>query len=138
MVTPLPSRDTVRASRDTGLDRRGKTTVRMWNIPPRHLCRQHLLGEHVEMHMFAGTLLKGISIAGYIRDGLVETRHIIDRHDELVAEMLRRGYNHNSPMPEFAAAVDGRVVIAQSYRDLLARCDDCRERMPNYVVEKYG
>ena len=33
--------------------------MRMWLVNPALLCRQHLLGEHVEMHMFAGHILEG-------------------------------------------------------------------------------
>ena len=34
----------------------------MWNIKTEKMCNQHLLGEHVEMHMFVGTLNKNKSI----------------------------------------------------------------------------
>jgi hypothetical protein len=37
----------------------------MWMVDPRQMCRQHLLGEHNELHMFAGTMRKGIGLAGY-------------------------------------------------------------------------
>ena len=30
--------------------------MRQWMVDPRLLCRKHLLGEHVENHMFIGTL----------------------------------------------------------------------------------
>lgn len=33
--------------------------MRMWLVPPSHMCRKHLLGEHVELHMLLGTLKKG-------------------------------------------------------------------------------
>ena len=36
--------------------------MRMWLVPPSHMCRKHLLGEHVELHMLLGTLKKGKSI----------------------------------------------------------------------------
>ncbi len=30
--------------------------MRMWMVDTKKLCRQHLLAEHSEMHMFAGAL----------------------------------------------------------------------------------
>ena len=32
--------------------------MRMWMIDPTMLCTKHLLGEHVELHMFVGTINK--------------------------------------------------------------------------------
>ena len=73
----------------------------MWAIDPSRLCRQHLLGEHVELHMMVGTLNKGISMEGYYARGLVDTDQIEARHEALVAEMTARGMKHKSPLPAF-------------------------------------
>ena len=100
--------------------------MRMWNVDPRLMCRKHLLGEHVEMHMFAGTLAKGVSIQGYVDGGLVEVDRIRIRHDELAAEMERRGYRHSSPLrddcPSFCA---GRVNAEENLAELARRCPQC-------------
>ena len=32
--------------------------MRMWGVDPKQMCRQHLLGEHVELHMQAGAVLE--------------------------------------------------------------------------------
>jgi len=69
--------------------------MRMWKVNPKSLCRKHLLGEHVECHMFLGSLAKNISLKGYIEKGLVEVHNIIKRHDELAIELGSRGYQHN-------------------------------------------
>ena len=53
--------------------------VRMWNVSPDVMCRQHLLGEHVEMHMVVGSINRGKSITGYTSNGLLDTRHIQHR-----------------------------------------------------------
>jgi hypothetical protein len=45
----------------------------MWGINPKKLCNQHLLGEHLEMHMFVGCIKKGISLKGYYENKLVRT-----------------------------------------------------------------
>ena len=83
--------------------------MRMWKVSPRLMCDQHLLGEHAEMHMFVGTIRHGISLAGYITGGLVETHRIVQRHDQLAAEMARRGMNHRSPLRCRPLAPAGRV-----------------------------
>ena len=74
--------------------------MRMWLVPPSHMCRKHLLGEHVELHMLLGTLKKGKSITGFLSGGLVDPCRMYKRHGELVREMERRGYAHNSPLTE--------------------------------------
>jgi len=99
----------------------------MWKVDPRWMCRKHLLGEHVEMHMFYGTIKKGISIEGYVVTGLVETWEIKARHDELALEMERRGYNHASPMLEFEVVPEGYIDVAESTRELIHRCQECAE-----------
>lgn len=110
--------------------------MRMWMVDPKIMCRKHLLGEHVETHMFLGSLLKRKSMVGYVEAGITEFSRLKERHDELAEEMLSRGYNHRSPMPEekvlegvrllsnwmLAAVVDRSV----SEKELVGRCVDCR------------
>ena len=54
--------------------------MRMWMVAPGKMCRKHLLGEHVEIHMLAGSLLKGRSIGGFLADGLLEPQSMRARH----------------------------------------------------------
>lgn len=75
--------------------------MRIWDLPPAYLCRQHLLGEHRELHAIWSVLTQGKT--GYINHP--ETRRwrgrlaaLLRRHEELVAEMERRGYRHRSPL----------------------------------------
>lgn len=100
--------------------------MRMWNVDPKLMCNKHLLGEHVEMHMFVGTIQKGISMQGYLDGGLVETQHIRQRHDELVAEMERRGMNHKSPLPTYMCETAGHVGIEANLVEMARRCPACR------------
>jgi hypothetical protein len=102
--------------------------MRMWKVPPRIMCRQHLLGEHNEMHMFIGTIKKGTSIKGYVEKSLVETNNIQKRHDELVYEMSFRGYNHYSPLQYVDQLNLGYVNEIQSLSYLLERCERCTQR----------
>ena len=103
--------------------------MRMWKVPPEYLCNQHLLGEHLEMHMFASAVKEKKKIDGYLRNGLVEVHHIKKRHAELVSEMLKRGMHHQSPLPNFRAYRAGRVDAKNSMRTLAKRCGECRGRM---------
>jgi hypothetical protein len=104
--------------------------MRMWNVDPELLCRQHLLGEHVECHMFAGCIIRGKRIEGYIRDGLVEVHNLRQRHNILAFEMQRRGYKHASPfeIPE-ALAQKGSVDKKANLKELARRCPECRKRI---------
>lgn len=99
--------------------------MRMWKVDPKKMCRKHLLGEHVEMHMFAGTINKGSGLKGYIEGGLVEVHSIKDRHAALALEMQARGYRHSSPLPDFTWFEAGRVSIQDNERELCRRCKDC-------------
>jgi len=75
--------------------------VRIWDLPPRRLCRQHLLGEHRELHAIWTVITRNRS--GYSRHPETlrwkgRLRALFRRHDALVAEMIRRDYQHQSPL----------------------------------------
>jgi hypothetical protein len=99
----------------------------MWMVDPKTLCRNHLLGEHVECHMFVGTLNKGASIKGYIDKGLLEIHNLKRRHSSLVSEMKRRGFLHNSPLPKYKNKKRGRINIIENLDCLSERCSKCRD-----------
>ena len=100
----------------------------MWMVDPRILCTQHLLGEHVETHMFVGHLLAGRKLGKYA--ALCETSALSSRHDALVVELLARGYKHNSPLPEVPKdrLGEGSIDRAKSLLDLTTRCALCAAR----------
>jgi Pyrimidine dimer DNA glycosylase len=100
--------------------------MRMWGTPVEKMCRKHLLGEHVEMHMFAGTINKGISISGYIDKGLVNSALIQMRHDELAKEMINRGYYHRSPLPKINKSLSVIPLnLPNNLDNLKGRCLEC-------------
>tara|TARA_R110002110_G_scaffold78341_14_gene205585 strand:- start:1877 stop:2200 length:324 start_codon:yes stop_codon:yes gene_type:complete len=105
--------------------------MRMWMVRPELLCRKHLLGEHVELHMLVGTINKGTSVGGYVKGGLVEVHNVKSRHTQLVTEMTKRGYNHQSPLPKFNSFAAGVVSVKDNVKELKKRCTDCRERIKN-------
>lgn len=102
-------------------------------VDPALLCRKHLLGEHVECHMFRGSLKKERSLGGFLKAGLLDSRALAHRHDELAAEITRRGYRHASPLlrdfDEDAAASDVDATVSLS--ELAARCSECHQRQSN-------
>lgn len=84
--------------------------MRIWDITPSKLCRKHLLGEHRELHAMWSVLTQGKK--GYSKHP--ETRRwegkllaLYNRHEELVSEMLRRNYNHLSPLDTALASGSG-------------------------------
>jgi len=111
--------------------------MRMWMVDPKIMCRQHLLGEHREMHALRGMIMKGLSLDGYVRNNCLQFRDIKKRHDRIVAEMIRRGYNHYSPLEEIPDMVtikysyfvqESKVDVESSLQDLLQRCVRCSKR----------
>ncbi len=102
--------------------------MRMWKVDPVIMCDQHLLGEHLEMHMFAGSINKGISIRGYIANDFVEPQNIKSRHDTLVAEMEVRNMNHKSPLEQPDTNEHHIIDEEVSLRLLLLRCPVCERR----------
>lgn len=70
------------------------------------LNRQHLLGEHVELHVLVNIIInkkKGRSNIGWLNHP--ETKRyenhlgmLYDRHEQQIKEMTKRGYKHKSPL----------------------------------------
>jgi hypothetical protein len=105
--------------------------MRMWMVDTKIMCRQHLLGEHNEIHKWLGSYNKGISVRGYLEKGLIEPIAIVDRHNELVGEMKRRGYNHRSPLPHFEfipEILEYKIDKGSALIELIRRCPRCAER----------
>lgn len=114
--------------------------MRMWMVNPTILCSSHLLGEHAECHMIAGTINKyrWNVLRGLVDIGAIELCNLRRRHDELANEMKRRGMNHASPLPEYEKALVlypyswGLVVSADSWNLLSERCPECRKRAVDF------
>lgn len=108
--------------------------MRMWLVNPKMMCRKHLLGEHVEMHMFLGTLKRNKKVDGYLNKNLFEPMALYWRHNQLALEMVERGYNHNSEMFDVPDSVlnlsedkrSVRIDRKAALEDLLDRCPECR------------
>ena len=84
--------------------------MRIWDIPVEKLCRQHLLGEHRELHAIWSILTnrkKGYANHPETRRWRGRLKALYTRHHALVNEMERRGYRHQSPLAEAQATGDG-------------------------------
>jgi Pyrimidine dimer DNA glycosylase len=97
--------------------------MRIWDVPPERLCRQHLLGEHRELHGLWNILTVHEGKGGYAQHPetlrwVGKTRALFQRHQALVREMEGRGYHHRSPLDRR----DARGISSQSV--LLAEIDD--------------
>ena len=103
--------------------------MRMWNVETNKMCDKHLLGEHVEMHMFVGTLNKNKSIRGYLEKGLVEVHNISKRHEMIVKEFEKRGFKHKSILPRYKNKQIGKVDVEKNRIELAKRCVECKRRI---------
>jgi len=109
--------------------------MRMWMVDPEVLCRQHLLGEHNEIHKHKHNFVKGHRISGRIAINAVEPLSMGVRHDALAREMTRRGYNHKSPYEQPSLEKysqldrEAKVDVDKSMGLLIDRCENCKERI---------
>jgi hypothetical protein len=110
--------------------------MRMWMVDVRVLCRQHLLAEHLELHMFLGSINKEVHLDGYFNNDLFEPGSMHIRHDDLVMEMRKRGYNHKTPLDMFDVTyftpteINHKINRKNSLQILLSRCLECKD---NYI-----
>jgi hypothetical protein len=108
----------------------------MWMCDPRILCRKHLLGEHGELHKHLPAFNRGVRVEGRFYPVVqMQFKGYRKRHDALAKEMIGRGMNHRSPLPDTAFKAnypeywDTVVDREQSLKDLIGRCSRCRERL---------
>lgn len=112
--------------------------TRMWLVPPKIMCREHLLGEHSELHQAVGTIKRhpyGEAVMrGHVKGGVpddIDTSLIEARHEALADALEARGYGHDSPLESFDDPGIGHLSADDVERnvDLLSRrCPDCAHR----------
>jgi hypothetical protein len=103
--------------------------MRIWDIPPEKLCRDHLLGEHSELHGVWAIITGGKQ--GYANHPEVvrwrgKLKALYRKHQEIVDEMLERGYQHNS-------LLDRTLATGQGQQDELV---DSLEEQVSFLREK--
>jgi hypothetical protein len=109
--------------------------VRVWDVHPKHLCRKHLLAEHRELHGLWNILTIHKGQGGYSHHPetlrwVGKTRALFDRHEILVAEFIRRGYKHHTPLDKkLARGKAGQDIfintVAEQKKILKAKPCDC-------------
>ena len=119
--------------------------MRQWLVRPNLMCQRHRLGEHLETHMFQGSMRGNISLQGYYDNHLFfGPQFLLQRHEELLPYM---GEPHNSiitadtireatkPFPEppkrysrlqYPDVEISTDMIKKSRMDLVSRCHTCR------------
>jgi len=75
--------------------------MRIWDLKPEILCRNHLLAEHSELHaiwLIITKNKKGFKNHPEVNRWRGKLKALYLRHDWLVKEMKKRGYSHHSPL----------------------------------------
>lgn len=124
--------------------------MRMWMVNPACMCGKHLRGEHVEHHMFIGALKRKKSMRGFIDNNLLQPLSLLERHDAIAKEMIKRGYKHISPLIDFESIRNERLIkvyleylgddklakvdAEKSLQDLIDRCPECKKLYLNSIV----
>ncbi len=106
--------------------------MRIWDISPARLCRNHLLGEHSELHAIWSILTKdkkGYSHHPEVLRWKGKLRALYLRHERLVKEMAKRGYVHNSPLDIRLAGGSGKQK---------SHVDSYTEQIRNLKAKKCG
>lgn len=112
--------------------------MRVWDVDVRYLCRKHLLGEHRELHGLWNILTKHGGMGGYsqhpeTKRWVGKTSALYERHRQLVVEITRRGYTHNSPLDKRLAKGEDKQkqfinTIAEQKIILRKKSCDCFAR----------
>jgi len=105
--------------------------MRIWDIEPKKLCRNHLLGEHRELHAIWVILTKNKK--GYSRHPETlrwknKLTALYLRHEKLVAEMGKRGYCHRSKLNRKLASGTRRqnvFIDSRSKQEQILRAKKC-------------
>ncbi len=73
--------------------------MRIWDIKTKYLCKNHLLGEHRELHAIWNIITKNkISYKNHpeVKRWRGKLKALYLRHEEEIKEMKKRGYRHKS------------------------------------------
>ncbi|MDI9394246.1 MAG: pyrimidine dimer DNA glycosylase/endonuclease V [Euryarchaeota archaeon] len=75
--------------------------MRIWDIPPEKMCRQHLLGEHRELHALWSIITNNKKAYAQHPETLRwkgKLKALYLRHEALVNEMTSKNYKHHTPL----------------------------------------
>lgn len=108
--------------------------MRVWDIHPEKLCRNHLLGEHSEIHALWSIITKnknGFSNHPETKRWKGKMKSLFNRHEEVAREMEKRGYNHISPLDPSLATGKGKQeefvnTVSEQIRILREKKCECK------------
>lgn len=117
--------------------------MRHWLVRPELMCRQHLGGEHLECHMFLGSIHQMKPLSGYYSNGLFFGPAFLKvRHREI--RRFIRGHQTPLVVPKTLAGIKSIIggkpfywypdVIPTdeqmwlSWHTLMSRCKRCRKK----------
>jgi len=108
--------------------------MRIWDIHPKYLCHKHLLAEHRELHGLWNILTKHKGKGGYSRHPetlrwVGKKKALYLRHEALVEEFYKRGYQHHTPLDKRLATGSGaQDVFINSIKDqkILLKNKNCK------------
>lgn len=122
--------------------------MRMWMIEPKLMCRKHLLGEHLELHMILESMRKGKKLKGFFDNRIIEPKAIYERHIVITEEMMNRNYRHKTEILykdftfvfiKYKSIYHGLDLVtvnrSKSLLDLTFRCKECSI---NIIGKYYG
>ncbi|HJU33896.1 MAG TPA: pyrimidine dimer DNA glycosylase/endonuclease V [Nitrososphaera sp.] len=98
--------------------------MRVWDIEAEILCNNHLLGEHREIHAIWKILTenkKGYSHHPETIRWKGKLVALYTRHETVIVEMLKRGFNHKSPLKKELATGSNiqSIFVDQPARQLM-------------------
>lgn len=88
--------------------------MRVWDIPANVLCNNHLLGEHREIHAIWEILTENKKGYAHHPETLRWKGKLLAlyrRHEKVVGEMIKRGFNHKSILKRELATGSGTQSI---------------------------
>lgn len=115
--------------------------MRQWLVRPQLMCQRHLLAEHLETHMFQGSMRGNIDLTGYYENNLFfGPTFLLRRHQELssfieghktpitaetiaIATAPWPGMYSRKSYPDIDITQD---MVKESRMELVSRCRACR------------
>jgi len=110
--------------------------MRIWDIPVKLLCRQHLLSEHNECHAIFNIItkrLKGFAKHPEVMRWRGKLAALYHKHYDIAFEMYRRGYHHKSELDAMLVDIKQSNIQREQWQTtekqielLRMRCPECR------------
>jgi hypothetical protein len=108
--------------------------MRIWDIEPKYLCRKHLLAEHRELHGLWNILTIHKGVGGYSHHPetlrwVGKQKALFLRHEKLVEEFSKRGYNHKTPLEKkYISGLSKQTILLNTLKEQikLLQEKDCK------------